>query len=165
MLSDRALSDMIGLGPDAARRVRAALDLGETARARSRHAQELMTAKDVHAWAKRRIVTLSHEELWVLSLDGMCRLRSARCVTRGGVAAVHSSVRDVLRIAIVEAAYAFILVHNHPSGDPTPSEVDEAFTRQLFEASVTVGVPLVEHVVVATGGYRAIRLGGDLPSP
>jgi DNA repair protein RadC len=58
-------------------------------------------------------------------------------------------VRDVLRVALREAASSFILVHNHPSGDPTPSEEDVAFTRTIAAGAVLVGTPLVDHVVIA----------------
>jgi DNA repair protein RadC len=58
-------------------------------------------------------------------------------------------VRDVLRSALREAASAFILVHNHPSGDPTPSPEDVTFTSAVAAAATVVGTPLVDHVIIA----------------
>jgi DNA repair protein RadC len=59
------------------------------------------------------------------------------------------AARDALRIAVREAASAFILTHNHPSGDPAPSPEDIAFTRAVERAAAVVGVPLLDHVVIA----------------
>ena len=59
------------------------------------------------------------------------------------------SARDPLRIALREGASAFILVHNHPSGDPTPSVEDLEFTERMARAADVVGTPLVDHVIVA----------------
>jgi DNA repair protein RadC len=98
----------------------------------------------VRGWA-----TLDHEELWLLLLDGRNGLRAARRVASGGIHGLHVSVRDVLRIALREAASAFILVHNHPSGDPTPSGEDQTFTAAVTEGANLVGCPLLDHVIVA----------------
>jgi DNA repair protein RadC len=57
----------------------------------------------------------------------------------------------VFAAAVREAAVGVVLVHNHPSGDPTPSEEDRAFTEALAKAGRTLGVPLVDHVIVARG--------------
>lgn len=63
---------------------------------------------------------------------------------------------DVLRIALRLAASAFVLVHNHPSGDATPSAEDVAFTARISQAADVVGLPLVDHVVVARGGFASV---------
>jgi DNA repair protein RadC len=70
-------------------------------------------------------------------------------VASGGIHGLHVGARDPLRIAIREAASAFVLVHNHPSGDPTPSSEDVAFTGSLAEAATLVGTPLLDHVIIA----------------
>ena len=103
----------------------------------------------VEAWARPRLATLDHEELWLLALDGHHGLRAARRVASGGIHGLHVAARDVLRIALREGASAFVLVHNHPSGDPAPSSEDIAFTRTVERAAAVVGTPLLDHVVVA----------------
>ena len=65
--------------------------------------------------------------------------------------------REVFRPAIRDAAAAVILVHNHPSGDPTPSPQDLAVTRRLEQAAQTIGIKLLDHVIVARGGCVSIR--------
>ena len=66
------------------------------------------------------------------------------------------AVRDPLRLALREAASAFVLVHNHPSGDPTPSVEDLRFTERVAEAAEILGTPLVDHLIVAGDRYRSL---------
>jgi DNA repair protein RadC len=103
----------------------------------------------VEAWARGRLATIDHEELWLLALDGQHGLRAARRVASGGIHGLHVGSRDPLRIALREAASAFVLVHNHPSGDPEPSEEDVTFTRTVVDAAEIIGTPLLDHIIVA----------------
>jgi DNA repair protein RadC len=64
--------------------------------------------------------------------------------------------REVFRPAVSEGAAGVILVHNHPSGDPTPSAEDRAVTRQLGSAGRAVGIPVLDHVVVGRGAYTSL---------
>lgn len=138
-------------GPGNATRIAAAIELGRRAvQAASLEASPRLPDRDaVVAWARPRLATLDHEELWVLALDGRHGLRAARRAASGGIHGLHVGARDVLRIALREAASAFVLVHNHPSGDPAPSDEDVAFTRLVSDAASLVGTPLLDHVVVA----------------
>jgi DNA repair protein RadC len=145
------LSQRRGIGPAKALRLVAAVELGRRAViAASLEATPRLPDRDaVVAWARPKLAMLDHEELWVLLLDGRNGLRAARRVASGGIHGLHVSVRDVLRVALREAASAFILVHNHPSGDPTPSGEDGVFTRAVTEGGKLVGCPLLDHVIVA----------------
>ena len=88
------------------------------------------------------------EHFWVLCLDRKNRLLRCVEVTKGTAtnSLVHS--REVFREAIKLSATAIIAVHNHPSGDPSPSRADIQVTRQLREASKVIGIDLLDHVVV-----------------
>lgn len=145
------LSARRGVGPAKATRLVAAIELGRrSVEAASLDALPRLVDRDsVVAWARPRLATLEHEELWALCLDGRHGLRAARRVASGGIHGLHIGVRDVLLIVLREAASAFILVHNHPSGDPAPSDEDVAFTRAVSEGAAAVGTALVDHVVVA----------------
>ena len=68
--------------------------------------------------------------------------------------------REVFRLAVVEGAAAVILVHNHPSGDPTPSAEDRAVTHQLEAAGKALGIPVIDHVIVGDGVYRSLSEDG-----
>ena len=145
------MAQRAGVGVAKAARLVAAVELGRRAAyAASLEASRKMPDRSaVEEWARPRLATLDHEELWLLALDGHHGLRAARRVASGGIHGLHVAARDPLRIALREGASAFVLVHNHPSGDPAPSPEDVAFTRSVERAAVVVGVPLLDHVVIA----------------
>lgn len=145
-----------------ARALSAAFELGrrlemERAGTRSRFA----SAEEIAAWATPRLASLAHEELWMLALDGRGHLRGARCVARGGLHGASLRAADPIRAALRADASAFVLVHNHPSGDPTPSKEDVALTAAVAAASAVVGVLLLDHVVVARSGFACVSPGAE----
>jgi DNA repair protein RadC len=83
-------------------------------------------------------------------------LRAARRVAEGGLHGCAVDPRDILRAALREAASAFVLVHNHPSGDPAPSDEDISLTNMVARAGAVLGTPLVDHVIVAAGGHASL---------
>lgn len=140
----------------AARAIVAALELGRRAAIDATPRTPIGDGKDVAAWARPRIGAIEHEELWLLALDGRSRLKAACCVARGGLHGVGVRAADPLRIALRAGASGFVLVHNHPSGDPTPSAEDVLFTRKVASAAAVCGVPLLDHVVVAREGFASV---------
>lgn len=159
---ERELSALVGEA--GARRLTAAFALGLRRAALERAPPKTFASSaDVAAWAER-LVPLEHEELWVLALDGRGGLRAARRAAQGGLHGLGVRAADVLRIALRAGAGAFVLVHNHPSGDPTPSEEDRVFTRSIAGASVIVGLPLLDHVVVARGGFSSVPVDPAEPA-
>ena len=156
----RALARRSGLSPLYALRLATAMELfrrveREDAALPSRISDTLA----VYTWAKPRLVPLQHEELWMLALDGRNNVRGSRRVSMGGRHGLSVSAPDVLRLALLEGAAGFVLVHNHPSGNPEPSAEDQRFTERVAEAAAAVDVPLFDHVVVASGGYSRVSLG------
>ena len=104
------------------------------------------------------------EVLWILALDaqrGVIRNRPLT-VSRGIVCAAFAHPREVFRLAIHVNACSVIVVHNHPSGDPTPSEDDKAITRQLAAAGNVLDLPLTDHVIVGCRQYVSFRECGLL---
>jgi len=145
------LGQRAGMGPAKGARLAASVELGRRAMmAASVDASVRLPDRGaVEAWARPKLATIDHEELWLLALDGHNGLRAARRIASGGIHGLHVAARDPIRIALREAASAFVLVHNHPSGDPTPSEEDISFTRAVADAAAVVGTPLLDHVIVA----------------
>ena len=143
-----------GIGPAKAMRIAAAVELGRRALLRSLHEERVVfdCFEQVVSWAQPRLAALEHEEVWLLSLDGKYGLKSARRIAQGGLHGCALLTRDVLSPALRDGASAIVLVHNHPSGDPTPSPEDVAMTRAVRAAGELVGIPLIDHVVVARGG-------------
>ncbi len=148
-----------GIGPAKATRVAAALELGRRALLKLL-AEERATFDgfdEVVRWARPRLCTLEHEEVWLLSLDGKYGLKSARRIAQGGLHGCALLTRDVLGPALRDGASAIVLIHNHPSGDPSPSPEDFAMTRAVRAAGELVGVPLIDHVVVARSGATSLN--------
>jgi DNA repair protein RadC len=140
-----------------ARALAAAFELGRRIEiARTEPVTKLTSASIVAAWATPRLATLTHEELWMLALDGRGHLRVARCIAKGGLHGAAVQAAHPIRAAPRADASAFVLVHNHPSGDPTPSKEDIALTAQVGAAGDIAGVPLLDHIVVARAGYACV---------
>lgn len=144
-----ALAGELSLGEACACRIAAAFELGaRLGRHRARTPPTIDSRHAVEAWARTRLARLDHEEVWLLLLDGRNRLRAARIVARGGAHACAITPADLLRPAVREAASGVVVVHNHPSGDPTPTAEDLQFTARAVAASRALGVPIVDHVIV-----------------
>lgn len=104
------------------------------------------------------------EALWILPLDTQHR------VVRGGPAVITRGIlnsslvhaREVFVAAILSSAAALILVHNHPSGDPTPSPADRAVTKELVSVGKLLGIEVLDHVIVARDGFTSFSESGLL---
>ncbi|HRG97996.1 MAG TPA: JAB domain-containing protein [Polyangiaceae bacterium] len=148
-------AELVGAGP--AGRLVCALALGRRAQASLDEPRpHVDDSAAVAQWARGRLAYLEHEELWLLALDGRNRVLAARCLARGGPHALSLAPKDVLVQGLRENARALVLVHNHPSGDPTASEADARFTREVADAGAIVGMPLLDHVVVAGARFSSV---------
>jgi DNA repair protein RadC len=152
-----------GISKPRALRLCAAFELGRRASVAlaEEHREWIGSFAEVERWARPRLAHLEHEEVWLLSLDGRNRMRSARRIAQGGAHGCALTPRDVLGPAVAEGASGIVLVHNHPSGDPTPSPEDVAMTRAIAGASELLGVSLLDHVVVARGGAESVFDSGS----
>jgi DNA repair protein RadC len=154
-----------GIGPAVAARISAALELGRRlAREGPLERTRIRGPRDVYELSAPGMRDLSQEEFRVLLLNTQHAVVREIPVTRGTLDASIVHPREVFRAAIAESAAAMILVHNHPSGDPTPSPEDRQVTRQLAEAGRVVGIPVLDHVVVGDGRYVSfVEAGLGLP--
>lgn len=155
------LEGVRGVGTATAARLTAALELGRRAAAEDQDpGAPIRGPADVFRRMGPRLRDLAQEEFHALVLNTRhCVIREV-LVTRGTLDASLIHPRDVFRIAVTEGAAGVILVHNHPSGDPTPSAEDRAVTRQLADAGRAVGIPILDHVVIGRGRY--VSLAGEL---
>lgn len=112
---------------------------------------------DVFRLLKRRFGRREREHFVVLLLDARNGVLGIETVSVGTVNASLVHPREVFRPAIRENACALILAHNHPSGDPTPSEDDVAVTRRLVTVGETHGINVLDHVVICRKEYASFR--------
>ncbi len=160
-----------GLGPAKASRLAAAFEIGRRVARMPLHAgASIASAADVAAHFGPHLRDRKQEVFFTLLLDGRHRLlRSAR-VAEGCLTAALVHPRDALRPGVLEAAAALIFVHNHPSGDPTPSPEDLDLTHQLVEAADILAIEVLDHVILGDSAHTSLaaegllRAGGTLRS-
>lgn len=97
------------------------------------------------------------EEFHVVTLDTKHRMIGSHQITVGTLDASLVHPREVFKPAIKDSASCILLVHNHPSGDPSPSREDHAVTRRLTDAGNTIGITVLDHIVVAKEGCVSVR--------
>jgi len=98
----------------------------------------------------QEFMALRQESLRVLLLDSKLRLIRAEEITRGSVNESLAHPREVFRPAFIHSAYGVVVLHNHPSGDPSPSAADYRVTKNLLEAANLLQVRLVDHVILGS---------------
>lgn len=147
---------MIGIGAARAARVTAAFELGRRAIEVASHRDTVGHPDDVYRAVAPRLAGLTQEVFLVLGVDIRNGLLDIVEVARGTVAGVEVHPREVFRPLIRMAAAGAVVVHNHPSGDPTPSLEDVELTRRLREAGSLLGIPVIDHVVIGDRAYRSI---------
>lgn len=165
-LASRPVSELTrngGVGRAKAVVIHAALELGRRMAAEGRdEATPIRSPKDVVAVFAPRLEDLPVEEFHVAILDAQHRLERDVTVTRGILNSSLVHPREVFREAIAERAAALILVHNHPSGDPTPSADDRNVTDQLVAAGRLLDIPVHDHVIIGRGRYTSFAEAGLL---
>ncbi len=158
-----ALRSVRGVGMVRAVTIHASLELGRRMAAESREdGAPIRSPRDVVAAFAPRLEDLPVEEFHVAVLDAQHRLERDVTVTRGILNSSLVHPREVFREAIAERAASVILVHNHPSGDPTPSPDDRAVTDQLVAAGRLLDIPVHDHVIIGRGRYTSFAEAGLL---
>lgn len=101
---------------------------------------------------------LPHEEVWMAMLNAKNDVLGLVRVGQGGLHGCALTPADVFRPAIAACASAVVIAHNHPSGDPTPSEADREMTRLMSKAAKLLGIYLLDHLILTRKGpWRALR--------
>lgn len=154
--SPRELAQITGVGTARAARVTAAFELGRRAVDAIHHRETVGRAEDVYRCVAPRVAGLAQEVFIVLGVDIRNGLLDIVEVARGSVAGVEVHPREVFRPLVRMAAAGGVLVHNHPSGDATPSTEDIELTRRLREVGRLIGIPIIDHVVIGDRSYRSI---------
>ena len=152
--SPAEISEGTGIGPAKAAAVAAAFELGRRAAAEpEKPRSRFRSSADVASHFLPLTRGLQREVFRIIMLDSAHRIVKSRTVTVGtlNLAVVHP--REVFRAAVVEGAAALVLVHNHPSGDPSPSEEDVRLTHQLIRAGENLGIPVLDHVILGDGRH------------
>jgi DNA repair protein RadC len=117
-------------------------------------------AEDVYKIVRGHLSGRGQEIFLALALDARHRVLVLREVARGSATGVEVHPREVFAPAVREGGAAVLVAHNHPSGDPEPSDEDAALTVRLGRAGEVLGIPLLDHIVVGTGSYVSLAERG-----
>jgi DNA repair protein RadC len=157
------LETQTGIGMTKACRLQAALELGVRTHCRPLDARHpLASSEDVDIALRARFAHEDREHFLALALDARNHPLEQITVGVGGSIACAITPGDVFRPLLRAAAVSVIFVHNHPSGDPAPSEADAAITERLRRAGELLGVSVLDHVILGREGYFSFADAGML---
>jgi DNA repair protein RadC len=146
--SVKEIASIPGIGPAKAIQLVAAFGLGQRLANERLSRRKLDSPELVHDLVAAEMRTLHKESLRVILLDTRYHLVRMEEVSLGSVNESIAHPRDVFRPAVISSAYAVIVVHNHPSGDPSPSQSDHSLTRRLAEAAELLQIKLLDHIII-----------------
>lgn len=124
-----------------------------------------VTPEDAVEYWRAHIATAPHfnpdvECLAVLLLNTKLRIRGHHLVSIGSLNEAMAHPREVFRAAVIGAAYAIVVMHNHPSGDPTPSNADGQITKVLVQAGSVLKIAVTDHIIVGHDRHYSLRAAG-----
>jgi DNA repair protein RadC len=152
------LTAVKGIGPVKAIEVRAAMELGKRLAVRSEEAKPIIRSPaDVAQMMMADLRYETREHLHALMLDVRNRVRCIRPISTGTLTESLVHPREVFNEVLKFSAAAFILVHNHPSGDPDPSPQDIKTTKRLVEAGNVLGIELLDHIIIGDGRWTSMK--------
>lgn len=152
----RELAQISGIGDAGAARITAAFELGRRVVDLVHHRLSLERPDDVYRVLAPRFTGVTQELFLAVGVDVRNGLLDAVEVARGSVASVEVHPREVFRPLVRMAAAGAVLVHNHPSGDPTPSREDVELTRRMRQVGRVLGIPIVDHVIIGDRQFCSI---------
>ncbi len=155
------LTAVKGVGTGKAATIMAAIEFGK--RVHQKTSYEAVAVRDPEAVANLFAFDLRNkkkEEFWILLVDVKCKAFQKELISVGTLNQSLIHPREVFQIAIRQSARGIILVHNHPSGDPTPSPEDHQITERLVETGKIIGIDVMDHVVIGKDDYYSFRQYG-----
>ncbi len=144
------LSAIKGVGPAKAVQLAAAFGLASRLARETLVRQRLDTPELIHALLGAEMRALSRESLRVVLLDTKFHLMRVEEISQGSLNESLAHPREIFKPALIYSAFAVILVHNHPSGDPAPSSADHQLTRRLQQAAELLQIRLLDHVIIGS---------------
>ena len=119
----------------------------------------IKSSKDVYDYIYPKLCDKDREYFMVLHLDTKNRVIKDEVVSIGTLNSSIIHPREVFKLAVKESAYAVILVHNHPSGDPEPSAEDKEVTERLIECGNLLGIKVLDHMIIGNNSWHSFKDG------
>lgn len=165
-LSSKSLENLLqykGIGTAKAVVIKAACQIGKLMQAENVEKREAMNSPEkVRDYFAPQLYGKANEEVWVLLLDTRLQIIADRQISKGGITETSVDIRIVLREAIAAQATSMILVHNHPTGNVSPSRADDLLTKRLDDAGKIMNIALQDHVIVGGNDFYSYRDHGKL---
>lgn len=160
-LSLEELTTIKGIGQVKAIEIKAAIELGNRVRTLVPEARPVVSSpQDVAALLQSELRYLKKEVLKSVLLDAKNRVIAVKTVSIGDLTSSIVHPREVFKDAIVASAASIIVAHNHPSGDPAPSTDDINITRRLISAGQTIGIELLDHIIIGDDKHVSLKEKG-----
>lgn len=148
------LCSVNGIGPAKAAQILASLELGRRSLAQPLNlGLRALSSRDIYHHYHPLLRDVKKEHFKLLMFDGKNRLIKEMTISTGSLSLNIVHPREVFKPAVRESASSVILLHNHPSGDPTPSPEDRELTRRLVKAGRIMGIKVLDHIVIGDGRY------------
>lgn len=162
-LSVKDLTKFKGIGEAKAINIIAALELGRR-NIDSGYVKKpkISSSSDVYEIMKQHLLDLSHEEFWVLILNRSNQVMKKQQISSGGVSGTVADPKIIYKSALSELASAVILVHNHPSGNLSPSQQDKDLTHKMKKAGEVLEIAVLDHLIFTDKGYYSFADEGLL---
>ncbi len=167
-LSRASVAELRGCGctERQARAIASAFELSRATAARdAKWGTTLSHPGDAAKYLQAQFGDLQQEQFAMLMLNARQRVLEFRIIAVGSLAQVDVNPRELFRPAIRAGAHSIILCHNHPSGDPEPSESDVELTRRMVDAGRLVGIPVLDHLVVTRDDSASLAALGLMERP
>ena len=154
----RDFSRFKGFGPAKSITIMAALELGKRRKLQERSERTaIRSSADIYELFHPLLCDLPTEEFWVLLLNQAAKVIDKVRISRGGIDQTTADVRTILREALLQRAVQIVLIHNHPSGNPSPSHADRSLTELVRKAAQTMNIRLTDHIIVTDGKYYSFN--------
>jgi len=149
-----------GVGTAKAAQIKAALELGNRMAQESKERDSIHSPDDAAKLVQHEMSALEQEQLRVILLDTRNRVLGIETIYQGSLNSSQVRVGELFKAAVRRNAAALIVVHNHPSGDPTPSPDDVAITRAIVQAGKLLDVEVLDHLVIGGGRHLSLKERG-----
>jgi DNA repair protein RadC len=159
-LSDASLQELqetVGIGQAKAMQIKALFEFNKRHKIAKSKVKRIKTAKDVFDLFSDRLKDEKQEKFIVLALNGKNGILGEDIISKGSLDNVTIQPREVFKSAIKNSASKIVLIHNHPSGDPNPSDTDNSITERLMEAGNVLGIVVQDHVIIGAGKWWSWR--------
>jgi len=156
--SEYELNQIKGIGPMRAAQIKAIYELAKRLYEKNKiNHQQITSPADVANYMMPKMRFLNKEHFIAILLNTKNNVISTETISIGTINSSIVHPREVFNAAIRKCASSIVAIHNHPSGDPTPSQEDVAITQRLYEAGKLVGIQLVDHVVIGDNRYVSLK--------